>query len=180
MSNIAILYCKRIKDHSCVACAKCFKGIKEKNGEFARHDDIDLVAMTDCGDCPGLTLPRVKLLSDVSTEMKARIGRFHDGEFVLVDGYFWLTGRGRGLMEIRDADRRDVDAGKIKVGDVVLSDPTSDAVPTAMTIGRIVEITPDRDRPLFCILAVASEVATEALQRVYVYDPEIVTEEDAD
>jgi predicted metal-binding protein len=54
MAKIAILYCSRIKDNSCIACAKCYKGRAEKNGEFARHDDIELVAMTDCGDCPGL------------------------------------------------------------------------------------------------------------------------------
>ena len=52
MAKIAILYCKRVKDHSCIACAKCHKGMHEKNAEFARHDDIELVAMTDCGDCP--------------------------------------------------------------------------------------------------------------------------------
>ena len=34
MAKIAILYCKRIKDHSCIACSKCFKGIAEKNAEF--------------------------------------------------------------------------------------------------------------------------------------------------
>jgi hypothetical protein len=27
MPNVAILYCKRIKDHSCVGCAKCYKGM---------------------------------------------------------------------------------------------------------------------------------------------------------
>jgi predicted metal-binding protein len=64
MARIAILYCKKIQDHSCVACAKCFKGMAEKAGEFARHDDIEVVAMTDCGDCPGLTVPRVKLLKE--------------------------------------------------------------------------------------------------------------------
>ncbi len=69
MAKIAILYCKRIKDISCIACAKCFKGIQEKNGEFGRHDDIELVAMTDCGDCPGLVVPRVKLLSEVTTSL---------------------------------------------------------------------------------------------------------------
>jgi len=58
MPRIAILYCRRIKDHSCIGCAKCYKGIDEKNGEFGRHDDIELVAMTDCGDCPGLAVPR--------------------------------------------------------------------------------------------------------------------------
>ena len=82
MPNVAILYCKRIKDHSCIACAKCFKGIKEKNGEFARHDEIDLVAMTDCGDCPGLTVPRVKLLSDVTGNLDRPIDVLHLGTCV--------------------------------------------------------------------------------------------------
>ena len=66
MSRIAVLYCKRVKDHSCIACAKCYKGMAEKNGEFARHDEIELVAMTDCGDCPGLTFPKVKLLNEIT------------------------------------------------------------------------------------------------------------------
>ena len=69
MSKIAIIYCKRIKDHSCVACAKCYKGIQEKAAEFGRHDEIELVAMTDCGDCPGLVVPRVKLLQEVTKNL---------------------------------------------------------------------------------------------------------------
>src|SRR4030065_390041 len=52
MARIAVLYCKRIQDHSCIACAKCYKAMAEKNGEYARHDTIELVAMTGCGDCP--------------------------------------------------------------------------------------------------------------------------------
>ena len=84
MPNVAILYCKRIKDHSCVACAKCFKGIREKNGEFARHDEVDLVAMTDCGDCPGLTVPRVKLLSEVTRSLDRPIEVLHLGTCVKV------------------------------------------------------------------------------------------------
>lgn len=80
MPRIAILYCKRIKDNSCIACAKCFKGIREKNGEFARYDDeIDLVAMTDCGDCPGLTAPRVKLLTEVLNGLSRPIEVVHFG-----------------------------------------------------------------------------------------------------
>ena len=69
MARIAVLYCKRIQDHSCIACAKCFKGMAEKNAEFARHDTIELVAMTDCGDCPGLTVPRVKLLNELTKNL---------------------------------------------------------------------------------------------------------------
>jgi predicted metal-binding protein len=82
MAKIAIIYCKKIKDHSCIACAKCFKGIAEKNGEFARHDEIELVAMTDCGDCPGLVVPRVKLLSDVLPTMERQIDCIHLGSCV--------------------------------------------------------------------------------------------------
>jgi predicted metal-binding protein len=79
MARIAILYCKRIKDHSCIACAKCFKGIAEKNAEFSRHDDIELVAMTDCGDCPGLTVPRVKLLSELTNGLERPFDVLHLG-----------------------------------------------------------------------------------------------------
>jgi predicted metal-binding protein len=79
MARIAILYCKRIKDHSCIACAKCYKGIREKNAEFGRHEDIDLVAMTDCGDCPGLVVPRVKLLIDTAKGMGREIETLHLG-----------------------------------------------------------------------------------------------------
>ena len=79
MARVAILYCKRIKDHSCVACAKCYKGIHEKAAEFAQHEDIDLVAMTDCGDCPGLVIPRVKLLREVSKGLDREFDVVHLG-----------------------------------------------------------------------------------------------------
>ncbi len=79
MARIAVLYCKRIKDYSCIACAKCHKAIAEKAGEYARHDEIDLVAMTDCGDCPGLCVPRVKLLSEVTKNLERPIDVLHLG-----------------------------------------------------------------------------------------------------
>jgi len=82
MAKIAILYCKKIKDQSCIACAKCFKGMQEKNGEFSRHGTIDLVAMTHCGDCPGLTVPRVKLLSEVIKNLGREIDVLHLGTCV--------------------------------------------------------------------------------------------------
>lgn len=82
MAKVAVIYCKRVKDHSCIACAKCFKGMREKNGEYARHDSIDLVAMTDCGDCPGLMVPRVKLLSEVTKSLGEKIEVLHLGTCV--------------------------------------------------------------------------------------------------
>jgi rod shape-determining protein MreC len=120
---------------------------------------------------PASHCSRVKLISDPSTQMKVRLGRFKDGRFALIDGYFWLTGRGRGRMEIRDVDKREGDTGTIAVGDVVLSDPRNELLPAALTIGRVVEITLDRDNPLFAILAIQSMVPEASLDRVYIYDP---------
>jgi predicted metal-binding protein len=82
MAKVAIIYCKRIKDHSCIACAKCFKGISEKAAEFSRHDQIELVAMTDCGDCPGLVVPRVKLLKELTKGLGRDIDIVHLGTCV--------------------------------------------------------------------------------------------------
>jgi predicted metal-binding protein len=79
MSRIAVLYCKRIQDHSCLACAKCYKGMDERNGEYAQHDEIELVAMTDCGDCPGLVVPRVKMLSELTKNLGRELEVLHLG-----------------------------------------------------------------------------------------------------
>ncbi len=82
MAKIAVLYCKKVQDHSCIACAKCHKAMAEGNGEYGRHDDIELVAMTDCGDCPGLMVPRVKLLKEVSAGLERPIEVLHLGTCV--------------------------------------------------------------------------------------------------
>ena len=79
MAKIAVLYCKKIKDHSCIACAKCFKGMTERNGEYSRHDEIELIAMTDCGDCPGLVVPRVKLLKGIAAGLDRDFDVIHLG-----------------------------------------------------------------------------------------------------
>jgi predicted metal-binding protein len=79
MAKIAVLYCKKIQDHSCMACAKCHKGMAEKNGEYSRHDSIELVAMTDCGDCPGLVVPRVKMLTELTKGLGREIEVLHLG-----------------------------------------------------------------------------------------------------
>lgn len=84
MANIVVLYCKKIQDHSCVACAKCFKGMDERSGEFARYEgeDLHLVGLTDCGDCPGLAIPRLKLLGEVARMLDRPIEAVHLGTCV--------------------------------------------------------------------------------------------------
>lgn len=125
----------------------------------------------------GTHTSRVKLLSDVSVEMKVRIGRFTDAGFTAIDRYFWLMGRGGGVMEILDVQRRDVDDGVVKIGDVVLSTPVGGLLPVAMTIGEVMEIKPDRDNPLLAILTIKGSVDEESLHRVYVYDPDSQSDE---
>ena len=82
MSRIAVLYCKKVKDHSCIACAKCFKAMAEKNGEYGQHDEIEVVAMTDCGDCPGMVVPRLKLLKEMTTGLGREVEVVHLGTCV--------------------------------------------------------------------------------------------------
>ncbi len=82
MAKIAVLYCRKVKDHSCIACMKCFKGMAEKNGQYAQHDSIELVAMIDCGDCPGLVVPRLKLLTGMAEGMGRKIDTVHLGTCV--------------------------------------------------------------------------------------------------
>ena len=79
MERIAILYCKRIKDVSCVACGKCFKAASEGSGEFARRDAVQIAAMTDCGDCPGLVVPRVKQLKELGAVLDTPIDTVYFG-----------------------------------------------------------------------------------------------------
>jgi predicted metal-binding protein len=57
--------------------------MKEKNGEYARHGEIELIGMTDCGDCPGLSgigrdcpglvVPRVKPSSEIARNLGREI-----------------------------------------------------------------------------------------------------------
>jgi len=80
MKRVAIFYCKRIKDHTCIGCAKCYKGISEKNGEFAQHKEaIEVVSMTDCGDCPGLLVPRVTMILGMLDGLGREVDAIHLG-----------------------------------------------------------------------------------------------------
>lgn len=119
----------------------------------------------------GTHTSRVKLLSDPSVQMKVRLGRFEDAGFSLADGYYWLVGRGDGRMEIRDVEAKNLESGAVRVGDTVVSDPTDAELPAALTIGKVVRIMPNRDRPLFANLEIEPSVKEGNLARVYIFDP---------
>ncbi|RME41043.1 MAG: rod shape-determining protein MreC [Planctomycetota bacterium] len=120
----------------------------------------------------GTHTARMKLLSDVDVQMKVRLGRFTENGFALLERGFWLVGRGHGVMQILDAERRDVEAGRIAVGDVVLTDPSGDVLPASMTVGTVAAIETDPKHPLLSILTVRSPVDPNALRRVYIYEPD--------
>jgi predicted metal-binding protein len=82
MKRVAIFYCKRIQDHTCIACAKCFKGVREKAGEFAGDEELEIVALTDCGDCPGLLMPRVVMIKGAVEGLEGEIDQIHLGTCV--------------------------------------------------------------------------------------------------
>lgn len=114
---------------------------------------------------------RVRLLSDRSVEMKARLGRATESGLVLHESFFWLTGLGDGQMRIADVDQRAIDAGSIALGDLVLSDHQQTQLPAPMIIGRVTAIDNDRANPLLATLTVRSEIDVSRLKRVYVFDP---------
>ena len=113
---------------------------------------------------------RMKLVSDVTVQMKVRIGRLSDDGFKSLEPFFWLTGRGSGVMQVRDAPQRDVANGLLAVGDIVLSDQASQTLPASMTIGFVTAIATDPKNPLLSILTIHSAVDVSQLRRVFVYD----------
>jgi predicted metal-binding protein len=85
MTRVAIVGCRRVQDHLCIACAKCLKAIRKRDGEFKRYenDEIELVALGDCGDCPGLVVPKVTLMNEINTMIGNEFDVIHFGTCVV-------------------------------------------------------------------------------------------------
>ncbi len=84
MARIAIVSCKKIKDISCIGCVKCFKAMDLKEGEFSRYaEGLEVVAMTDCGDCPGLVMPKLSLVKDVADHYGRDFDTVHIGTCIV-------------------------------------------------------------------------------------------------
>lgn len=85
MTRIAIVGCKRVQDQLCIACAKCLKALRKREGEFARYKDeeVELVALGDCGDCPGLIMPKLTLMSEINGMLDSDFDVVHLGTCVV-------------------------------------------------------------------------------------------------
>ena len=93
-----IVSCDNIRDKSCIACAKCFKGIDEKAGSFEGFSDIQIVAMSSCGGCPGLVVPKLKLMETCLKSLE----RDYDTIFI---GTCMVTAINTGNCPIGDVDK---------------------------------------------------------------------------
>lgn len=67
MKKIAILGCAKIQEKSCVTCSKCLKALNTREGAFAAYKDeeVQLVALGNCGDCPGVIMPKIGLMKTI-------------------------------------------------------------------------------------------------------------------
>lgn len=85
MTRVAIVGCKRIQDQLCVACAKCLKGMSLREGEFSRYkgQEVELVALGNCGDCPGLIIPKLKLMKEITGMLERDFDVIHLGTCVV-------------------------------------------------------------------------------------------------
>lgn len=85
MKKIAIIGCKRIQDQLCVACEKCLKAMSKREGEFSRYKDADLelIALGNCGDCPGLIMPKVTLMNEIAASIDREYDIIHLGTCVV-------------------------------------------------------------------------------------------------
>lgn len=83
MAKIAIVGCKRIQDQLCIACEKCLKAVSLKEGEFSRYDDVELVALGHCGDCPGLIMPKLTLMNEIAGTLGRQFDVVHLGTCIV-------------------------------------------------------------------------------------------------
>ena len=111
---------------------------------------------------------RVQLLTDPDTRMIVTVSRRREDRLLPLNREFWLTGVGKGGMEIRDVGHGYIEQGDVQVGDVVMTVGEEPTLPVPVAIGIIREIRRDPDNGLLHILDVEPSVRPEDLSRVYV------------
>jgi cell shape-determining protein MreC len=120
---------------------------------------------------------RVVLLTDVlaNRAMPIRIASRENGLPLLADNLpvnFALRGAGHGKMVVSDIPREFVDAGQIRIDDLVVSDPANPDLPVSLVVGRITELSHNRKKPLYYDAVVVPPHDPKSLNRVLVVDME--------
>jgi len=85
---------------------------------------------------------------------------------------FVLEGAGGGCMRIADIPANLVETGRIKIGDLVMSDPRNPWLSSAMMIGKIdqLELVRDAEKPLYYDATVRQPFDPGMLSQVFIVD----------
>lgn len=121
---------------------------------------------------------RVVLLTDRLAKNPIRVNIVHVGkDFEPVRQEdrtlpFVLEGAGASRMRIRDVPANLVEEQKVKVGDLVMSDPNNPWLPAAMMIGKIdtLELVRDQEKPLYYDATVLAPYDPATLSHVFIVD----------
>ena len=79
MEKVLIIGCKHTMNDVCIGCSRCMVAYNRREGEFARYGDEDqLVAMLNCGDCPGASVvTRLAQLNLWNKPMNEKVTKIH-------------------------------------------------------------------------------------------------------
>lgn len=80
MERVLILGCKKTMDTLCLGCSRCLVAFHRKEGEFTRYQgqNVSLMGITSCGDCPGNTLiPRLGFMKLANAPLREEPTTIH-------------------------------------------------------------------------------------------------------
>jgi predicted metal-binding protein len=86
VEKILIVGCKRAMDDVCIGCSRCMVGFNRREGEFCRYEDSDakLIALLNCGDCPGATVvTRLAQLNLWNKPLDEKVTKIHVGSCIV-------------------------------------------------------------------------------------------------
>lgn len=113
---------------------------------------------------------RVILLSDpyLRPPTRVRVARVEAGRLSGPEDGLVLYGAGGGTMTVPDVPASLCDAGKVRVGDLIVTTRGEARLPISMVIGRIERIDRNPKNPLLYHLSVRPRLDTSAIRQVYV------------
>ena len=86
MEKLLIVGCKKAMDDVCIGCSRCLVGFNKKDGEFERYKgkDAEVIALLNCGDCPGATIvTRLAQVSLWNKPMDEKVSKIHIGPCIV-------------------------------------------------------------------------------------------------
>lgn len=137
------------------------QGASERAAVIARESLIGWV------ESVSTTTSTVVLLSDPTANKALRV-RVAGRDGAPID--LVLEGAGRGQMRIPDIQARLVENEDVHVGQLVVSVPDDPSLPVSLVIGQIIELSKNRDKPLYYDARVAHRHDPDSLREVYIVD----------